>query len=308
MLTIRDDRQLRSLTGVSDEVLAKLEAEFSKVYQRHQEEAYEEGLKKGTRQRKAGGGRKGVLATMEAKLCLILYYLKTYPSFDVLAEKVQLSRSNAHGQVHKLMPLLSATLAALGYLPARRFETLEDFKTVCEGINSVLIDVTERERSRPTHKAEQKDYYSGKQGYHTIKNTVMASPEKVILFLGQSFAGRHHDYAMFKQEFPAEHNWFETIKAQVDLGYQGIKTDYPDAVTDIPFKKPRKSKKNPNPHLSDEQKDYNRAVSRARIYVEHAIGGMKRFNILVQRFRNRIQGFVDDVIAICAGLWNALLA
>ena len=57
MLTIRDDRQLRSLTGVSDKVLAKLEAEFSKVYQRQYEEAYDEGLKKGTRQHKAGGGR-----------------------------------------------------------------------------------------------------------------------------------------------------------------------------------------------------------------------------------------------------------
>lgn len=136
----------------------------------------------------------------------------------------------------------------------------------------------------------------------------MATPEKVILFLGQSFAGRHHGYAMFKQEFPPEYSWFEAISAKVDLGYQGIKTDYPDAVIDIPFKKPRKSKKNPNPQLSDEQKAYKQALSKLRINVENAIGGMKRFTILVQRFRNRLQGFADDVMAICAGLWNALLA
>lgn len=307
MLTIRDDRQLRSLTGVSEEVLANLELEFTKVYQRHQEEAYEQGRAKGTRQRKAGGGRKGVLDTMQAKLWFILYYLKTYPSFDVLAEKVNLSRSNAHRHVHKLMPLLSATLASLGYLPKRHFEAPEDFKAVCEGIKSILIDVTERECSRPHDEQAQKEHYSGKQGYHTIKNTVMASPEKVILFVGQSFAGRHHDYALLKREFSPELNWFEAVNAKVDLGYQGIKTDYPDADIDIPFKKPRKSKKNPNPQLSDEQKAYNQALSKLRIYVENAIGGMKRFNILVNRFRNRIQGFVDTVIAICAGLWNALL-
>ena len=114
MLTIRDDRQLRSLTGVSEKVLDKLEAEFTKVYQAQQAQAYEQGYAKGTRQRKAGGGRKGVLDTMQAKLCFSLYYLKTYPTFDVLAETFNLSRSNAHNNVHKLMPVLSASLTSLG--------------------------------------------------------------------------------------------------------------------------------------------------------------------------------------------------
>ena len=307
MLTIRDDRQLRSLTGVSEKVLDKLEAEFARVYQEHQEQVFEQGRAKGTRQRKAGGGRKGVLDTMRAKLCFSLYYLKSYPSFDVLAEKFNLSRSNAHNNVHKLIPILSASLTSLGYLPSRRFECVEDLKAVCKDLDSLLIDVTEREYFRPKDETKQKAHYSGKQGYHTIKNTVIASSDKVILFIGQTFSGHHHDYAMFKTEFPSEEKWFENLKLKLDLGYQGIKTDYPDADVDIPFKKPRKSKKNPNPQLSDEQKAYNCAVSRARIYVENAIGGMKRFNCLVHRFRNRLEGFVDDVIAICAGLWNALL-
>jgi hypothetical protein len=45
-----------------------------------------------------------------------------------------------------------------------------------------------------------------------------------------------------------------------------------------------------------------------RIFVEHAIGGMKRSAILVHSFRNRIEHFEDDVIAICAGLWNLVLS
>ena len=277
------------------------------MYQAQQAQAYEQGYAKGTRQRKAGGGRKGVLDTMQAKLCFSLYYLKTYPTFDVLAETFNLSRSNAHNNVHKLMPVLSASLTSLGYLPQRRFESVDDLKAMCKDLNSLLIDVTEREYFRPKDEVAQKEHYSGKQGYHTIKNTVIASSEKTILFIGQTFSGHHHDYAMFKTEFPSEAKWFENIKLKLDLGYQGIKTDYPDADVSIPFKKPRKSKKNPDPQLSAEQKAYNRILSKARIYVEHAIGGMKRFNVLVHRFRNRLEAFVDDVIAICAGLWNALL-
>jgi len=48
--------------------------------------------------------------------------------------------------------------------------------------------------------------------------------------------------------------------------------------------------------------------SRVRIFIEHAIGGMKRYHILVHTFRNRIEHFEDDVIGICAGLWNLALS
>ena len=60
--------------------------------------------------------------------------------------------------------------------------------------------------------------------------------------------------------------------------------------------------------LTDEQKAENRALSQIRIFVENAIGGIKRYNILVHRFRNHKSGFEDDVIGICAGLWNFSLA
>jgi len=76
----------------------------------------------------------------------------------------------------------------------------------------------------------------------------------------------------------------------------------------MPTKKPRKSKKNPSPELSAEQNTENKALSQVRIFVEHAIGGMKRYNILVHTFRNRIENFEDDVIGVCAGLWNLVLS
>ena len=70
----------------------------------------------------------------------------------------------------------------------------------------------------------------------------------------------------------------------------------------------RTTKKGAECELSAEQKAENKALSHVRIFVEHAIGGMKRYNILVHTFRNRIENFEDDVIGICAGLWNLVLS
>ena len=136
----------------------------------------------------------------------------------------------------------------------------------------------------------------------------MALPDKLSVFLGRTFSGHNHDYLMLKQEFPPELDWFTDLHVGVDLGYLGVKSDYRGEQIDIPTRKPRKSQKNPSPQLSDEQKAVNTALSRSRIFIEHAIGGMKRYNILVHTFRNRIEHFEDDVIGICAGLWNLILS
>jgi hypothetical protein len=136
----------------------------------------------------------------------------------------------------------------------------------------------------------------------------MALPNKVIVFLGRTFSGHNHDYVMVKHELPPELDWLTDINVRVDLGYLGIQSAYRGERLDIPTKKPRKSNKNPNPQWSDAQKAANTVLSQVRIFIEHAIGGRKRSNILVHTFRNRIQHFEDDVIGICAGLWNLVLS
>lgn len=94
----------------------------------------------------------------------------------------------------------------------------------------------------------------------------------------------------------------------VDLGFQGILSDYEGDDIFIPFKKPRKSKKNPDPKLTTEQKAFNQALAKIRVLAENAIAGIKRFNILTHPFRNRKPDFDDQVIAVAAGLWNFSLA
>ena len=124
------------------------------------------------------------------------------------------------------------------------------------------------------------------------------------MFLGYTVAGSVHDYRLFKEEFAVDEAWFETFKLWVDLGYLGIQKSYNALQIYIPHKKPRKSKANPSPSLTDEQKEENREISRVRVVVEHAIGGMKRFAILVNKFRNRTTQFVDIAAGLGAGLWN----
>jgi hypothetical protein len=77
---------------------------------------------------------------------------------------------------------------------------------------------------------------------------------------------------------------------------------------DLPTKKPRTRKKPPNPQLSDTQKAAKTAVSQVRIFVEHAMGGMKRSTLLVPVFRNRKADCEDDAVGIGAGLWNFALS
>jgi len=308
MLEIRDDRQLRSITGVSEKVLEKIEPVFAEVYEKGKEARYQKEKAAGLRKRRRGGGRKSRLDTVRSKVHFILYYLKSYPTIDVLGETFKLSRSNAYENIQKLLPIMMDTLNVLDYLPAHKFEDPKALKLALEKLDTLLVDATEREYFRPKDKALQKEHYSGKQRYHTVKNTVISTAAKQVIYLGKTFSGRNHDYAMFKEEFPPEDAWFEGIKLYADSGYQGMKTDYPKSDAELPFKKPRKSKNNPTPELSEEQKAHNKAVSQTRIFVENAICGIKRFRILVDRFRNRIDGFVDDVIVVCAGLWNAMLA
>ena len=88
----------------------------------------------------------------------------------------------------------------------------------------------------------------------------MSLPEKLIVFPGRTFSGHNHDYSMLKQEFPPELDWFADLHVRVDLGYLGIPADYRSDRIEIPTKKPRKSKKNPNPQLSDAQKGLDHGV------------------------------------------------
>jgi len=297
-----DERRFKALTGLSKREFHKLLPAFTASHAEIRQETYEKNQAK--RQRRSGAGQKGRLDTMRKKLFFILYYFKNYPTFDTLGDRFALDRSKACTNVHRLTAVLCRALANLGVLPKRQFHSVEEMKATLAKIEDLFVDATERPHHRPQDDEEQREKYSGKKKRHTVKNTVISNAQRVILFLGYTVCGRQHDYGLFKSEFPPEEDWFKTFKVWVDLGYLGFKGDYGALEVNIPHKKPRKSKTNPKPQLTAEQKEENRHLSSVRVVVEHAIGGMKRFTILIAQFRNHKEDFVDDVALVSAGLWN----
>ena len=162
-LQIRDERQMKALTGLSQAQFDSLLPVFSDLYRAAQQHTYEEGSQSGTRRRRPGGGSKGKLPTMGEKLQFVLSYYKTYPTFDVLGTQFAMARSKAHENLHKLSPLLYDTLVQLDLMPYRELTTPEELKASLQGGDRLLIDATERAYHRSQNEAKQREHYSGKK-------------------------------------------------------------------------------------------------------------------------------------------------
>jgi len=106
---------------------------------------------------------------------------------------------------------------------------------------------------------------------------------------------------MFKEEFPPDQDWLKNFCVRVDLGFLGIEKDYACKELLLPNKKKKKQE------LSAEQKTENKLLASERIYVEHAIGGMKRYRILSDRLRIHDVELYNVILGVCAGLWNFYL-
>lgn len=162
-LLIRDDRQMKALTGLSQAQFDHLLPVFTDVYQAARQQTYERGVASGTRRRHPGGGAKGKLSTMAEKLQFVLYYYKTYPTFDVLGTQFEMARSKANENLHKLSPILYDTLVHLELMPYRELATPQDLKAALQGVEQLIIDATERAYHRSTEDAKQREHYSGKK-------------------------------------------------------------------------------------------------------------------------------------------------
>jgi hypothetical protein len=155
-LQIRDERQMQALTGLSQAQFAHLLPVFSDIYQTTQQQTYAKGVESGTRTRTPGGGSKGKLPTMADKLLFVLSYYKTYPTFEVLGTQFDMVRSKAHANLHKLAPILYATLVHWELMPYRELATPEELKAALLGGDRRIIDATERAYHRAQDDAKQR--------------------------------------------------------------------------------------------------------------------------------------------------------
>lgn len=133
---------------------------------------------------------------------------------------------------------------------------------------------------------------------------ILSNKKRKIFYVSYLYEGKSNDMGIFKKEFAPSEKWFENLRVIFDLGFTGVDKIYEFKELLIGHKRPKKSKKNPNPKLTPEQKEKNKQVSKERIYVEHAIGGMKRYRILKNKGRAKSYELKNQVIANCAALWN----
>ena len=90
----------------------------------------------------------------------------------------------------------------------------------------------------------------------------------------------------------------DDIPCFVDNGFQGIEKASPRLTVIMPKKKPRGGE------LSTDEKENNKEISKRRILSEHSIGGVKRYGIVSDVYRNHRKGFDDEVMLVSCGLWN----
>ena len=119
--------------------------------------------KRGRKKNFRNAGRKPVLDTDEKRLAFTLYYLKTYPTFDVLGGIFGLDRSTSCTLAHQYVDILLKSLRKAGVVPKEKIKNRDEFVREFPTLKVVIADGTERRRRRPKNKHAQKEFYSGKK-------------------------------------------------------------------------------------------------------------------------------------------------
>ena len=284
---LKEPRLMKALTGLTPQEFQRLLVTFAPLL--------EEEAQAKTRERKPGAGKKGALRQSPLrKLFFILLYVKIYPTFDVAGFFYDVHRTRPHKWTRQLLPLLRKTLGRELAFPERQIRSVEEFLQKFPEAKDLFIDGTERPRRRPKKGKAQRRHYTGKKKRHTRKNIVWVDEKKRILLLSPTKHGGLHDKKASDKNgglhfIPSDvHIW-------TDTGFLGHQRDHPNVHM------PKKSSKY-HP-LTAEQRQENSIISGLRIVVEHAIGGMKRFGAAADICRNR-QGWDDELMGVCAGLWN----
>lgn len=297
---ILNNRRLTlALTGLTPQEFVNLLPMFEQVWRDKKQRDYRKNRK--NRIRKPGGGRKGFLREIQDKLFFILFYYKCYPTYDVLSFLYGFNRANGFRRQEQLTKILEKTLGKKMLLPERRLKKVEEFFRMFPEAKEVFVDGTERPVQRPKDSKEQRNKYSGKKKRHTVKNIIIADKHKRIGFLSKTEPGRQHDFSILKEHAPPKKIPI-TIKQHLDLGFKGYHAQFPEHKISMPERKPRTKE------ISKTKLKQNKKKSRRRVLIEHAIGGVKRFRILTDVFRNKVKGFDDRAMLISYGLWNYHLA
>ena len=128
---------------------------------------------------------------------------------------------------------------------------------------------------------------------HTIKNNLITDFCNKVLYLSPTYDGKVHDKRICDLNplaFP------KAVFLWQDTGYQGHSPSNATILQPI-----KKTKGKP---LTKEQKFFNKTISRARVYIEHTIAGVKKLRIVKEKWRNFREGYEHFIIEMACAIHN----
>jgi hypothetical protein len=156
----RNERTMKAVFGIGTLKFDELAERFGELY-------IEQLASRKNRKRAVGGGRNGELPSGRHKLAFILFYLKVYPTFDVLGLFSGIDGGECCRKVHKFMPVLEKLLGQKLVLPKRKIRCMEEFVAAFPQAVEVFIDGTERPVQRSKKKRRSASTTLGKRrGIH----------------------------------------------------------------------------------------------------------------------------------------------
>jgi hypothetical protein len=288
----------RSLTGLEvsefDSVLTKVNAHY-KDYEKQR-------LSRENRKHQVGAGHPFKLPLQERLLMFMVYY-RLYVTSVLTGFLFDLDQSNVLKNIRVLEPLVKEVLPAPKKLhdKVRRLQTMEEIQEVFPDLKA-FIDATEQEIPRPKNKKKRKTHYSGKKKRHTVKTQLTVNSKGLIVHKTVHAIGSMHDYSLFKHSRP---HLPKQIHQKGDLGYKGVKEDFPMLDFTVPFKKksPGRGKQVKAEPLLPQQIAFNKELASERVVCEHTISRVKKFQIWGGEFRNRLRRY-DVMTEIVSGIVN----
>jgi hypothetical protein len=290
----------RALSGMSQKDFDALFVDFQEAHTRRGEEATH--TKRGfrPRQRKTGAGHP-FDHDLRDRLLLTLFWLRVYPTYELLGWFFGLDKSNAWHNVQDVL----ATLEQMACFPLERpmeQRLLTSQQDVFDAFPEVrlVVDATEQSFHRLKGWDNQKPFYSGKKKRHTIKAQLICTPSGRVGSVGPSVPGSVHDLTLLRKSGEAD-DLLPEEGLMTDLAYVGLADERPGLRVVLPHK----AKK--DVPLTDEQKAYNKGVSRCRVVVENLLARLKVFQVLRQTFRS-VFGRHAQVFRVVALLVDRCLA
>ena len=302
-------KALLGLTGLTPDQFALILDTFIPLWQASEQKR----LSRPNRQRAIGAGNSFKLEPPE-RVLLTVIYLRQYLTQDFLGLLVfDLHKSNVGRCISATLPLLEQslpgpirartlkpadqedTIPPSSYKPNRRRKigTLKEFLEQFPELEEVIIDSSEQPRGQPKpakkvdgkrppgRPVDKRRYYSAKAGQHTLKTQMAVSPQGLIVHQSATAPGRMHDSRLLRRSRLGTALGVGT-RVIGDKGYVGMDKVYPEYEVITPKMKPKGGQ------LSEEERELNRLVAKARIEVENAICRVKKYRACGDFYRGPV--------------------